>query len=81
MLTQEDFDANEAPMWDITEPDIKCQTVTIDNQLENAFTQTLLDGKSFPMHYTSFITQIANAGNTQSPTLSITRAFTRLKAA
>ena len=81
LLIQEDFDLNETPLWDITEPVIKCQTIIIDSALENSFTQRMLDGKSFPIHFTSFVTQIANAGNTQSPVVSITRAFTRIKAA
>jgi len=72
---------NEEPLWSITEPVIKCQVITIDNALENGFTQRLLDGKSFPIHFTSFVTQIANAGNTATPVVSVTRAFTRLKAA
>jgi hypothetical protein len=69
------------PLWNITEPVIKCQVIQIDNSLQNGFTQRLLDGKSFPIHFTSFVTQIANAGNTPTPVVSITRAFTRLKAA
>jgi len=73
--------AGEDPLWTISEPVLKCQVVTIDNSLQNGFTQRLLDGKSFPIHFTSFVTQIANAGNTSTPVVSITRAFTRLKAA
>ena len=76
-----DHQAGEEPLWTISEPVIKCQVVTIDNSLQNGFTQRLLDGKSFPIHFTSFVTQIANAGNTSTPVVSITRAFTRLKAA
>ena len=72
--------ANE-PSWSITEPIIKCQSITIDNTLENEFTERLLNGKSFPIAFTSYVTQVANAGNTPNPVVSITRAFTRLKAA
>jgi hypothetical protein len=72
---------NEEPLWTITEPVIKCQVIMIDNALQNGFTQRLLDGRSFPIHFTSFVTQIANSGNTSTPVVSITRAFTRLKAA
>jgi hypothetical protein len=71
----------DEPFWSISEPVIKCQTVTLDNSLENEFTSRLLNGKSFPIAFTSCVTQIANAGNTPSPVVSITRAFTRLKAA
>ena len=80
-LMHVDHQAGEEPLWTISEPVIKCQVVTIDNSLQNGFTQRLLDGKSFPIHFTSFVTQIANAGNTSTPVVSITRAFTRLKAA
>ena len=34
-------DAADEPSWTITEPVIKCQTVTIDNSLENEFTSRL----------------------------------------
>jgi len=81
LMTQALETAGEQPLWTITEPVIKCQVIQIDNALQNGFTQRLLDGKSFPIHFTSFVTQIANAGNTQTPVVSITRAFTRLKAA
>ena len=83
LMTQDFYGATTLtePEWTITEPVIKCQVVTIDNELENGFVQRLLDGKSMPFHYTSFITQVANAGNTPNPSVSITRAFTRLKAA
>jgi hypothetical protein len=74
------MDANE-PSWSITEPVIKCQSITIDNTVENEFTERLLNGKSFPIAFTSYVTQVANAGNTPNPVVSITRAFTRLKAA
>ena len=74
------LDANE-PSWSITEPVIKCQSITIDNTSENEFTERLLNGKSFPIAFTSNVTQVANAGNTLDPVVSITRAFTRLKAA
>jgi hypothetical protein len=81
LVSWADSQAKEDPMWTITEPVIKCQVIMIDNALQNGFTQRLLDGKSFPIHFTSFVTQIANSGNTSTPVVSITRAFTRLKAA
>jgi len=82
LMTQSMYDnVIPEPLWSITEPVIKCQVIQIDNSLQNGFTQRLLDGKSFPIHFTSFVTQIANAGNTPTPVVSITRAFTRLKAA
>ncbi len=74
-----DFRNDSEPLWEITEPVIKCQTVTLDNQAENDFTQMLRNGGSFPIHYTSFITQVANVGNTPTPSVAITRSFTRLK--
>jgi hypothetical protein len=85
LITQADVtDTNnwttDDPLWTISEPVIKCQVVTIDSGLENQFTQKLASGRSLPIQFTSFVTQIANAGNTQTPVVSITRAFNRLKA-
>ena len=39
-------------LWSITEPQIKCDVVTLDNQLDNEYTDHLMQGKSLTISQT-----------------------------
>jgi hypothetical protein len=65
--------------WSISEPQIKCDVVTLDNQLDNEYTDHLIQGKSLPINFSSFVHQVQAIGQTDRPVIALSRAFTRLK--
>ena len=71
-------DSNHSSKWQIINPVIKCDVITMDNELQNQFSQIFLSGQSIPINFSTFIVQQqALAG--QSPSVNITRALSRLK--
>ena len=64
--------------WAISEAQIKASVVTLDSQLDNEYTDHLMSGKNIPIPLTSFVHQVQTIGETDRPTLSMSRAFTRL---
>jgi hypothetical protein len=65
--------------WLITEPQIKCDVISLDNQLDNEYTEHLMHGKTLPMNFASFVHQVQAIGGTDRPVISLSRSFTRLK--
>ena len=64
--------------WLISNVQVKCDLVTLDNGLENEYAAHLLSGKSLPISYDTYITQYQTvAGGDYA--VNIARAFTRLK--
>ena len=53
--------------------------VTLDNQLDNEYTDHLMQGKSLPINFSSFVHQVQAIGKTERPVIALSRAFTRLK--
>jgi hypothetical protein len=72
-------DEASSSSWYITEPQVKCDVVTLDNQLDNEYTDHLMQGKSLPINFSSVVHQVQAIGKTDRPTISLSRAFTRLK--
>jgi len=64
--------------WTISEAQIKASVVTLDSQLDNEYTDHLMSGKKIPIPISSFVHQVQTIGETDRPTLSMSRAFTRL---
>jgi hypothetical protein len=64
--------------WSITNVQVKCDLITLDNGLENEYSQHLLSGKALPINYSTFITQKQIVNSTDCIT-TITRSLTRLK--
>ena len=64
--------------WTISEAQIKASVVTLDSQLDNEYTDHLMSGKNIPIPLSSFVHQVQTIGETDRPTLSMSRAFTRL---
>ena len=65
--------------WYIDQPVIKCDVASLDGQLDNEYTDHLMQGKTLPINYSSFVHQAQAIGNTDRPVISMSRAFTRLK--
>jgi len=53
--------------------------VPLDNQLDNEYTDHLMQGKSLPINLSSFVHQVQAIGQTDRPVIALSRAYTRLK--
>ena len=77
------FAAGEGPItattWLISEAQVKCDVISLDNTLDNEYAKHLLSGKSLPINFSSFVHQVQAVGGTDRPSISMSRAFTRLK--
>ena len=70
---------NTSISWSIQNVEVKCDVVTLDNALNNSYTEHLLSGKSLPINYQTFSSQMQTILNMQKPNVNVTRALTRLK--
>ena len=70
--------ANCSNQWQIEDVQIKCDVCTLDNALDNEYAQHLLSGKSLPINYNTYVSQVQQLAG-QNPVINITRALTRLK--
>ena len=83
--TANNFDLanNTSTNWQIMNVQVKVDTVTLDNQLDNSYAEHLLSGKALPINYQTYVSQMQSilSGNYGQPKvrLNVTRALTRLK--
>ena len=70
---------NISTSWLIQNVMIKADVVTIDNSLDNEYAQHLLEGKSLPISYSTYVSQLLTISSNNNFTANITRSFTRLK--
>ena len=75
---------NTSIEWHIENVQLKCDLCTLDNALDNSYAQHLLSGKSLPINFNTYISQIqsmissSNIGQ-KSIKLNVTKALSRLK--
>ena len=72
------FSVTNSKSWKITEPQIKCDIVMLDSELQNSYASHLLSGKALPIHFSTYATNVHTATGKDS-SLSMARSFTRLK--
>ena len=60
----------------ISQVQIKCDLVTLDNGLENEYVAHLLSGKSLPINYDTYISQMQTIAD-YNYSCNITRSLTR----
>ena len=66
--------------WQMENVTVKADVVTLDNSLDNEYAQHLLEGKSLPISYSSYVSQLLSLQTSGGVwTANITRSFTRLK--
>ena len=69
--------------WQIMNVMVKCDVCTLDSQLDNSYAEYFLSGKSLPINYKTYVSQLQNVlsgeNGQKSFKLSITRALSRLK--
>ena len=74
---------NTSNSWKIQNVQIKVDTCTLDNQLDNQYTEVLLSGKSLPINYSTYISQFqsimgGDANGQQKVRINISRSLSRL---
>ena len=70
--------ANCSNLWQILEVQAKCDLCALDNGLENEYAKHLLEGKSLPIQYDTYVQQHQVIPSSDFVT-NISRSFTRLK--
>ena len=65
--------------WSINNVQVKVDVCTLDNALDNSYAQHLLSGKSFPISYNTFVSQMQTIAGQDAPLINVSRALTRLK--
>ena len=64
--------------WQISDVQVKCDIVTLDNTLQNNYDSHLLSGKTLPINYNTYITQ-SQVVSGKDVSVNMSRAITRLK--
>jgi hypothetical protein len=74
---------NTSVTWQIINVMAKCDVCTLDNALDNSYAEHLLSGKSLPINYNTYISQmqslLSGTVGQKSVRLNITRSLSRLK--
>jgi hypothetical protein len=73
------YKSNCTNQWRIQNVEVKCDLITIDDQLNASYSQHLLSGKTLSINYSTMITQVHNITAQSKPSINVTRALTRLK--
>ena len=71
--------ANNSTTWSINNVQVKVDMCTLDNALDNSYAQHLLSGKSLPISYNTFVSQMQTIAGQDKPLINVSRALTRLK--
>ena len=78
--TANDFTpTNTSSTWEIQQFQIKCDVCTLDNALDNEYAQHLMSGKSLPINFATYVTQLQSITSNSAVSINVQRAFTRLK--
>lgn len=76
-------DTNCSSSWQIQNVMAKCDILTLDSQLNNSYAEYLLSGKSIPINYSTYVSQIQTTlsgdNGQKNIKLSVTRALSRLR--
>jgi len=70
---------NTSQQWSINNVQVKVDVCTLDNALDNSYAQHLLSGKSLPISYNTFVSQMQTIAGQNAPLINVSRALTRLK--
>ena len=71
-------DDNKPDLWNISDIQVKCDLLTLDNSLDNECASRLLSGKSPPMSFATWSHTNQSTGNHQNFSANIHRALYRL---
>jgi hypothetical protein len=73
-----DAEARYRPTWQLEDPRINCDLLTLDTELQNQYAQLMLSGKALTLHVNLIVTHSQSIVG-ENPVVSITRAASRLK--
>ena len=74
------FKSDVSDTWQLQNVMLKADVVTLDNALDNEYAQHLLEGKTLPISYNTYVSQLLSLQTSSGNfTANITRSFTRLK--
>ena len=65
--------------WLIQQVEIKCDVCTLDNALENSYEAHLLESKTLPINYNTYINQTQAISGQTDVAINVSRAISRLK--
>ena len=68
--------ANTSTDWQIENVQVKVDMCTLDNALDNSYAQHLLSGKSLPISYNTFVSQLQATPSGDKVLLNVSRALT-----
>ena len=71
--------ARSSTRWQINNVQVKTDICVLDNALDNSYAQHLLSGKSLPISYNTFVSQMQTIAGQDAPLVNVSRALTRLK--
>ena len=71
--------ANTSNVWNLSDVQAKCDVLSLDNELENGYTQLLMSGKHLTLNYSTYIHQYQTIVNQQKVRLNVSRSLSRLK--
>jgi hypothetical protein len=71
---------NTGNVWEINNPQLKCDICTLDNSLNNSYIEHLLAGKALPIKYSTFINQQSSISGSNIA-VQVARAVSRLQKA
>ena len=64
--------------WSILQPEILCDTLSVDPSLSNSYASSLLSGKSLPISYHNFFSFQSTIANHDAVSIPCQRGFSRL---
>ena len=70
---------NTSNDWSLSNVQVKCDILILDNELENGYTQLLMSGKPLSLNYSTYIQQYQTILNQQKVRLNVARSLSRLK--
>ena len=71
-------EANISRDWTISEVQVRCDVVTLDNNFNEEYVKYLLSGKSLAINYNTYVSQMQTVVNAVN-SVHITRSLSRLK--
>jgi len=71
-------DADISKVWEITDVQIKCDVLQLDNNLNDEYVKYLLGGKALAINYNTYVSQMQTIAGQQN-SVNITRSLSRLK--
>ena len=57
---------NTSLTWEIQNAQVNCDLLRLDNELDNSYAEFLMSGKSLPINFTSYVSQVQSLSSTSA---------------